>query len=239
MKRKRWRFRKFMSARRIELNFRWCSQWCSLNKVWLWIVAQRSQTSYDLKLMTVTRTKEIVCWFQSRDTNRNDYWSDSNVRFLLSKDWFICINWLKLKLLLIMLVIQTNRCFIKNWIRDSLCIRNSDKSFIEILNDYRISLIHDLFVTFTTFETNVCETLLITSFDAYIEVCSLKFEHQDLIVVFRLWFQLQVVHSTLIWIVTTNYQVFKLQIIKFTSYIIKSSSYKLSSLQATYKVFKL
>ena len=40
--------------------------------------------------------------------------------------------------------------------------------------------------------TRICEILLITSFDAYIEVCSLKFEHQDLIIVY----------SFLIWIVT-------------------------------------
>ena len=32
--------------------------------------------------------------------------------------------------------------------------------------------------------TRICEILLITSFDAYIEVCSLKFEHQDLIIVY-------------------------------------------------------
>ena len=138
-----------MSARRIELNFRWCSQWCSLNIVWLLIVAQRSQTSYDLRLMIVTRTKETVCWSQSRDANRNDYCSDLSVRFLLSKDWFICINWLELKLFLNMLVIQTNRCFIKSRIRDLLCIWRFS---IEIFNDYRISLIHDLFVTLTAFE---------------------------------------------------------------------------------------
>ena len=113
------------------------------------------------------------------------------VRLLLSKDWFTCINWLELKLFLILHVIQTNRCFIKSKIRDLLCIW---RSFIESFNDYRISLIHDLFVIFTTFETNVCEILLITSFDAYIEVCSLRSEHQNLIIVY----------SFLIWIVANR-----------------------------------
>ena len=48
-----------------------------------------------------------------------------------------------------MLVIQTNRCFIKSRIRDLLCTRRFS---IETFNDYRISLIHDLFVIFTVFE---------------------------------------------------------------------------------------
>ena len=97
------------------------------------------------------------------------------VKLLLLKDWFANINWLELKLQFNMLIIQTNRCFIKNRIRDLLCIRRLS---IEILNDYRISLINDLFVTFTVFETRIYEIFLITSFDAYIEVCSLESRHQ-------------------------------------------------------------
>ena len=108
------------------------------------------------------------------------------------KNWFANINWLKLKLQFNMFIIQTNRCFIKNTIRDLLCIR---RFFIKIFNDYRISLINDLFVIFTIFEIKSCEIFLITSFDAYIEICSLKFEqefeHQCRIIVF----------SFLIWIV--------------------------------------
>ena len=72
-----------------------------------------------------------------------------------------------------MFIIQTNRFFIKNRIRNLLCIR---RLFIEIFNDYRISLINDLFVIFTVLETSVCEIFLITSFDAYVEIYSLKFE---------------------------------------------------------------
>ena len=99
-----------------------------------------------------------------------------DVRFLLLKDWFANINWLKLELQFNMFIIQTNRCFIKNRIRDSLCIRRFS---IEIFNDYRISLINDFIVIFTIFETKICEIFLITSFDAYIEVCSLKFESRS------------------------------------------------------------
>ena len=87
------------------------------------------------------------------------------------------INWLELELQLNMFIIQTNRCFIKSRIRDLLCTRRFS---IEVLSDYRISLIIDLFVIFTAFETRVCEILLITSLsDAYIEVCSLKFESRS------------------------------------------------------------
>ena len=157
---------------RIKLNFRWCFQ----NEMWLLIVAQRSQTSYDLKFLIVTRTKWIVYRFQSRDANRDNYNNDSNVRFFLLKDWFASINWLELELQLNMFIIQTNRCFIKSKIRDSLCIR---RFFIEIFNDYRISLINDFIVIFTVFETRICEIFLITSFDAYIEICSLKFESRS------------------------------------------------------------
>ena len=75
-----------------------------------------------------------------------------------------------------MFIIQTNRCFIKNKIRDLLCTRRLS---IEILNDYRISLINDLFVILTVLETSVCEILLITSFDAYVEIYSLEFESRS------------------------------------------------------------
>ena len=80
------------------------------------------------------------------------------------RDWFASINWLELELQFNMLIIQTNRCFIKSKIRDLLCIRRFS---IETLNDYRISLIIDLFVIFTTHEIRIYEILLITSFDAY------------------------------------------------------------------------
>ena len=167
----------------------WCSRWCSQNNVWLLIAAQRSQTSYDLRLLIVTRTNETVCWPQSRDATRDDYSSDSSVRLLLSEDWFTCINWLELEMHLI--VIQTNRCFIKSRIRDLLCIWRFS---IEILNDYRISLIHDLFLIFTVFELEICEILLITSSDEYIEVYSLRSEHQCRAVDF----------SSLIWIIASR-----------------------------------
>ena len=141
--------------------------------MWLLIVAQRSQISYDLRFLIVTRTKWTVYRFQSRNANRDDYNSDSNVKFLFLRNWFANINWLKLKLQFNMFIIQTNRCFIKSRIRDLLCTRRLS---IEIFNDYRISLIIDLFVIFTVFETKIYEILLITSlFDAYIEVCSLEF----------------------------------------------------------------
>ena len=107
------------------------------------------------------------------------------------KNWFASINWLKLKLQLNMFIIQTNRCFIKSKIRDLLCIR---RLFIEIFNDYRISLINDLFVIFTVFETRVYEILLIISFDAYIEICSLESRHQCRAIAF----------SFLIWIVASR-----------------------------------
>ena len=80
-----------------------------------------------------------------------------------------------------MFIIQTNRCFIKSKIRDLLCTRRFS---IEIFNDYRISLIIDLFMIFTVHETRVYEIFLITLFDAYIEICSLKFEHQCRAIVF-------------------------------------------------------
>ena len=107
------------------------------------------------------------------------------------RNWFLCINWLKLELQFNVFVIQTNRCFIKNKIRDLLCIR---RFFIEIFSDYRISLIKNLFVIFTVFEIRICEIFLITSFDAYIEICSLEFEHQCRTIVF----------SFLIWIVASR-----------------------------------
>ena len=90
-----------------------------------------------------------------------------------------------------MFIIQTNRCLIKSRIRDLLCTRRLS---IEILSDYRISLIIDLFMIFTVHETRIYETFLITSFDAYIEVCSLRFEHQCRAIVF----------SFLIWIVASR-----------------------------------
>ena len=107
------------------------------------------------------------------------------------KNWFANINWLKLELSFNIFIIQTNRCFIKSKIRDLLCTR---RFFIEILNDYRISLIKNLFVIFTTFEIRICEIFLITLFDAYIEICSLKFEYQCRAIVF----------SFLIWIVANR-----------------------------------
>ena len=141
--------------------------------------------------MIVIRTKRTVYRFQSRNANRDDYNNDSNVKFLLLRDWFANINWLKLKLQHNMFIIQTNCCFIKNKIRDLLCIRRFS---IEIFNDYRISLINDLFVIFTIFEIRICEIFLITSFDAYIEICSLKSKHQCRAIVF----------SFLIWIVANR-----------------------------------
>ena len=159
---------------------------------WLLIVAKRSQISYDLKFLIVTRTKQTVYRSQSKNANRDDYSSDSSVKLFFLRDWFQCINWLKLKLQLNVFVIQTNRCFIKNKIRDLLCTRRFS---IEIFNDYRISLITDLFVTFTIFETKICEIFLITSLsDAYIEICSLKSEHQCRAITF----------SFLIWIVANR-----------------------------------
>ena len=125
----------------------WCSRWCFQNNIWLLIVAQRSQIAYDSKFLMMIRTKWTIYKFQSRDANRDDYNNDSSVKFLFSENWFICINWLELKLHVFN--IQTNRCFIKNKIRDLLCIWRFS---IEIFNDYRISLIHDLFLIFKIFE---------------------------------------------------------------------------------------
>ena len=116
---------------------------------------------------------------------------NATVKFLFRRNWFTCINWLELKLQLNVFIIQTNRCFIKSKIRDLLCIR---RFFIEIFNDYRISLIINLFVIFIIHEIKIYEIFLITSFDAYIEICLLKFEHQCRTIVF----------SFLIWIVASR-----------------------------------
>ena len=136
--------------------------------------------------MIVIRTKRIVYQFQSRNANRDDYNNDSNVKIFFLKNWFANINWLKLKLSFNMFIIQTNRCFIKSKIRDLSCIR---RFFFEIFNDYCISLIKNLFVIFTIFEIKICEIFLITSFDAYIEICLLKFEHQcrTIVFLFLIW----------------------------------------------------
>ena len=122
--------------------------------MWLLIVTRRSQISNDLKFLIVNRTKWIVYRFQSKNANRNNYNNDSNVKIFFRKNWFTCINWLKLKLQFNMFIIQTNRYFIKSKIRDLLCIR---RFFIEILNDYRISLIINLFVIFTIYKIKIYE----------------------------------------------------------------------------------
>ena len=131
------------------------------------------------------KIKNVKNWFQTFQT----FWlkcKTSSFRRLIAN-----INWLELELQFNMLIIQTNRCFIKSKIRDLLCTRRLS---IEIFSDYRISLINNLFVIFTVLETKIYETFLITSFDAYIEVCSLKFEHQCRAIVF----------SFLIWIVASR-----------------------------------
>ena len=122
------------------------------------------------------------------------------------------INWLNLELLFNILVIQTNRCFIKSRIRDLLYIR---RFFIEILNDYRISLIHDLFVIFTTFELESVKFFWLHHYSTHIsslftKIWASRFDNRLLVSdlnycksFIRFWFEsLQVVYSFLIWIVT-------------------------------------
>ena len=148
---------------------------------------------HDIETLIKHHVKYAVCtYMQIHYQHLIELFLKTFVRFFFLKDWFQCINWLKLELQLNVLVIQTNRCFIKSKIRDLLCTRRLS---IEILSDYRISLIIDLFVIFTVFETKICEIFLITSLsDAYIEVCSLKSEHQCRTITF----------SFLVWIVANR-----------------------------------
>ena len=150
----RWRFCKFLSAMRIELNFRWsfewCSSWCFRNNMWLLIAAQRSQVSYDLRLLIVTRTNRTVCWSQSKDANRDNYSSDSNVRLLLSEDWFTYMHQLIKIRIASHIACYSNESLLHQE-QNSWSTMYSTIS-IETFNDYRISLIHDLFVILTVFE---------------------------------------------------------------------------------------
>ena len=70
----------------------------------------------------------IINQFSKKKSSNLIFWMYRNheqkhiVKFLFLKDWFANINWLELKLSFNMFIIQTNRCFIKNKIRDLLCM---------------------------------------------------------------------------------------------------------------------
>ena len=131
------------------------------SKIWIWTVAKHEFYWFFVNNLWIFNTKKkifikkniraqyFLCrfWKSFVDKIENYERRFKTVRLFLSEDWFICINWLELELHVF--DIQTNRCFIRNRIRDLLCIWRFS---IEIFNDYRISLIHDLFLVFKILE---------------------------------------------------------------------------------------